>query len=131
MFERPHLHLSDQLFPLLGLIVELRKDVLEEVPDEAGLVVGSAVEGNQSDSPHVKVRVLKSGKEMADLRLEELVDGLWLVRDGELHGGDHGGPHEGGGGAEAHLEFGKERLRGHETELAQTLGDNIPEENSE
>ena len=40
VLEGSHLHLSDQLLPLLRLVVELRQHLLQQVPDETGLVVG-------------------------------------------------------------------------------------------
>ena len=36
----------------------------------------------------------ESCEEMSNLSPQQLVNWLGLVRDGELHGGDHGGPHQ-------------------------------------
>ena len=141
MLERPHLDLADQLLPLLGLVVELRQHLPQQVPDQARLVVRRAVEGDQRHSPHVEVRVPaycisefwkwcnwspECGEEVADLGPEQLVDRLRLVRDGELHGGDHGGPHQGGGRGQGGLQLRRQLRRGHQAQLAEALGHYVP-----
>ena len=68
----------------------------------------------------------ESCEEVADLCPQQLVDGLRLVGDGELHGGDDGGPHQRRLGGEGGLQLGQQGGRRHQAKLSKAFCNNIP-----
>ena len=65
-------------------------------------------------------------EEVSNLCPQQLVDGLRLVGDGELHGGDDGGPHQRRLGGEGGLQLGQEGGRRHQAKLSKAFCNNIP-----
>ena len=87
--------------------------------------MGGRVECDEGDTPDVDVGVLQGVEELAQAFFEEAVDGLGLVGDGELDGGDDGASREWRGTVEVLLELWHESVGIEEGQFAEAFGNNI------